>query len=78
MSIKDEHPKERHQAYITKEQQHVLPVSEPSYMVEFREISSHYQMDDKVHSEDISSNGEFNKAEKMEVFQDDDKKVLRI
>ena len=32
---------------------------EPSYMVEFKECSSHYELLDKQNSEQISSDGEF-------------------
>lgn len=55
----------------------LIPV-EPSFMQEFREISSHYVPEDKVDSADISSNGEFDRADKMEVMAEDDPEVLRI
>ena len=47
--------------FPTKE---ILPFKfeEPSYMKEFREISSHYSMDEKEDSEEISSCGEFERA----------------
>lgn len=51
---------------------------EPSYIQEFREISSHYSIENKENSVDISSNGEFDKADKMSVYQEDDTVVLKI
>ncbi len=55
-----------------------LHAVEPSYMQEFKEISSHYELDDKVDSDDISSCGEFNQAEKMDVYKEDDTEVFII
>jgi len=51
---------------------------EPSSMQEFRENSSLYLVDDKVDSEEISSEGEFERADEMEVMAEDDPNVLRI
>lgn len=53
-------------------------MGEPSYMQEFREISSQYLIDQKEASEDISSNGEFDKADKMVTYNEEDSEVLRI
>lgn len=47
-------------------------------MQEFREISSHYEVQEKEDSLDISSNGEFDKADKMETYNEDDTEVLKI
>ena len=58
-------------------QRHAEPV-EPSFMAEFREISSHYEVQEKEDSLDISSNGEFDKADKMETYNEDDTEVLKI
>ena len=51
---------------------------EPSYMVEFREASSQYVIDHKEDSAEISSNAEFEKADKMQTFEEDDIEVLKI
>ena len=51
---------------------------EPSFMKEFREISSQYEIEEKDDSEAISSAGEFDEADKMAVYQEDDVEVLRI
>ena len=47
-------------------------------MREFRECSSQYEMEDKQDSEEISSDGEFKRAENIEVMLDNDPEVLRI
>ena len=47
-------------------------------MKEFREISSQYEIEEKDDSEAISSDGEFDKADKMAVYREDDVEVLRI
>ena len=53
-------------------------VGEPSVMQEFREISSQYLMDNKEDSEAISSNGEFEQADKMLTYNEDDTEVREI
>ena len=47
-------------------------------MVEFKEASSQYVIDDKEDSADISSNEEFAKADQMQTFREDDTEVLCI
>ena len=47
-------------------------------MVEFREASSQYVIDHKEDSAEISSNAEFEKADKMQTFKEDDIEVLKI
>ena len=61
-----------------KEQKRPAEPVEPSYMQEFREISSQYEIEDKEDSVAISSNGEFAKADKMAVYEENDTEVLRI
>lgn len=51
---------------------------EPSIMQEFREISSQYLIDQKDDSEAISSNGEFDQADKMVTYNEEDTEVLKI
>lgn len=53
-------------------------VIEPSYMQEFREISSQYQIEQKEDSVEISSNGEFERADKMEVYNEEDTELAVI
>ena len=55
-----------------------LSVAEPSYMEEFREISSQYILQSKEDSAEISSNSEFDKADKMQVYNEEDTQVLNI
>ena len=51
---------------------------EPSYVAEFREISSQYIVANKEYSEEISSNGEFQQADAMAVYNEDATEVFRI
>lgn len=47
-------------------------------MQEFKEISSQYQIEAKEDSEQISSNGEFERADKMEVYDEEDTELAKI
>lgn len=51
---------------------------EPSYIGEFNECSSNYELPLKEDSEQISSDGEFEDAKRMEVYHEDDDEVLKI
>ena len=51
---------------------------DPSYLAEFKEISSEYIFANKEDSEEISSNGEFVQADKMLVYNEDDTEVFLI
>ena len=53
-------------------------VVEPSIVQEFNEISSQYLIDQKDDSEAISSNGEFDQADKMVTYNEEDTEVLKI
>ena len=54
-------------------------LTEPSYMVEFKEhCNSHYEMVPKEDSDEISSEGEFQDAKKMVVYQENAVEVLQI
>ena len=53
--------------------------AEPSYMVEFKEhCNSHYEMIPKEDSDEISSEGEFQDARRMVVYQENAVEVLQI
>jgi len=55
----------------------VRPVlCDPSYIQEFREITSNYEIENKEDSAEISSSGEFENADRMKVYLDDDTAVL--
>jgi len=45
---------------------------------EFAQCDSHYVIEDKEDSEAISSDGEFNEANKIDVLSEDDSQVSRI
>ena len=47
-------------------------------MVEFKECSSNYELPLKEDSDEISSDGEFEDAKRMEVYHEDDNEVLKI
>ena len=51
---------------------------EPSYIQEFREISSQYLIENKEDSEEISSDEEFRNADKMMVYNEDDTELHKI
>ena len=53
-------------------------IMEPSYVAEFKEISSQYIVANKEDSEEISSNGEFEQADAMAVYNEDATEVFRI
>ena len=53
-------------------------IMEPSYVAEFKEISSQYIVANKEDSEEISSNGEFEQADAMQVYNEDASEVFRI
>lgn len=54
-------------------------LAEPSYMQEFKEISSQYVLEHKSDSEAISSNGEFDDADhRIVTYNEDDTEVLKI
>ena len=53
-------------------------IGEPSYMVEFKECSSNYELPLKEDSDEISSDGEFEDAKRMEIYHEDDNEVLKI
>ena len=53
-------------------------IGEPSYIAEFKECSSNYQLPIKEDSSDISSDGEFEDAKHMDIYHEDDKEVLKI
>ena len=46
-------------------------IMEPSYVAEFKEISSQYIVANKEDSEEISSNGEFEQADAMQVYNNE-------
>ena len=51
---------------------------DPSYLAEFKEISSQYLLEDKESSGEIISFEEFNQANKMQVFHQDAIEVALI
>ena len=51
---------------------------DPSYVAEFNEISSEYLLENKESSEEISSHGEFEQANYMQVFHQDATEVALI
>ena len=53
-------------------------IGEPSYIAEFKECSSNYDLPLKEDSEEISSDGEFEDARQMEIYHEDDTEVLKI
>ena len=55
-----------------------FPMDQPSYMVEFKECSSNYELPLKEESDEISSDGEFNDAKNMDIYYEDDNEVLKI
>ena len=56
-----------------------LAATEPSFMVEFKEqCTSHYELMPKEDSEEISSDGEFNDARRIKVYDEDASEVLQI
>ena len=46
--------------------------------MEFKECSSHYELEQKEDSEEISSDGEFEDAKRMEIYPEDASEVLKI
>ena len=50
----------------------------PSNVLEFNMCDSNYQIDDKEDSDAISSDGEFNDARNMQVYNEDATEVLGI
>jgi hypothetical protein len=51
---------------------------EPSYIKEFKESNSVYHIPNKHEDSEISSDGEFNDANKMQVYREDDTEVYMI
>ena len=45
---------------------------------EYLQCNSHYQIDDKEDSDEISSDGEFNDALNLHIFSEDDSYINRI
>lgn len=50
----------------------------PSNVIEFNACDSHYKISEKYDSEAISSDGEFDDAKNMQVFNEDATEVLKI
>ena len=73
MKLKHEAPKLSYRTIFDRQ-----AAVEPSYMEEFREISSEYLLEKKEDSIEISSNGEFEKADKMATYDEEDTEVLKI
>jgi len=55
-----------------------LSLEEPSYIREFNECSSYYNMPIKTDEDEISSEGEFNDAKQMQVYAENDTEVYLI
>lgn len=51
---------------------------EPSYIKEYKESNSVYQIPAKIEDSEISSDGEFNDANKMKVYKEDATEVYLI
>ena len=55
-----------------------LNAIEPSFMVEFKELSSKFDLVEKEDSDEISSDGEFNDARKIKVYDEGAPEVYKI
>ena len=54
------------------------PSDEPSYIKEYKEITSVYHIPVKQEDSEISSDGEFNDANRMKVYKEDATEVYLI